>query len=210
VDHPDPVLAGDVDHLLKNSRSTHWVVGLPGKFSTSILGFGQESWIALQLLEEVHIRRQTHMAHVRPGDDESVGMDRIGRIGHQHRVARPHGGERQMRQPLLRADGDDRLAVRVQLNVETGLGTSADRLAQTRNAARHRVAMGVLTLRHLDQLVHDVLRGRLVGVAHAEVDDVLAPRSRLGLQLIDDVEDIGRQSLDAMEIGLGGNHGTTS
>ena len=52
----------------------------------------------------------------------------------------------------------------------------------------------------LDELVHDVLGRRLIGIAHSEVDDVLATRARLGLQRIDDVEDIGRQALNAREI----------
>jgi hypothetical protein len=100
----------------KNGSSTHSVVGLPGKFSTSIFGRGQESRMArLQLLEEVHLRRHAHMAHVGAGDDEAVGMDRIGRIRHQHGVAGAHGGQRQVGETLLGADGDDGLGVRVQL-----------------------------------------------------------------------------------------------
>ncbi len=64
--------------------------------------------------------------------------------------------------------------------------------------------MGVLAPSRLDQLFDDVLRRRLIGVAHAEVDDVLAPSAGLGLQVIDDVEDVGRQAFDALEVGVQG------
>src|SRR5436190_7731341 len=54
--------------------------------------------------------------------------------------------------------------------------------------------------RRLHQLVDDVLRRGLVGVAHAEIDDVLPSRSRLGLEIVDDAEDVGRQPLDPVEV----------
>src|SRR5262245_52103678 len=54
--------------------------------------------------------------------------------------------------------------------------------------------------RRLDQLVHDVLGRGHVGVAHAEVDDVLAAGSRLGLEVVDDGEDVRWQSLDSIEL----------
>ena len=44
------------------------------------------------------------------------------------------------------------------------------------------------------------LRRGAVGIAHAEVDDVLAARPRRRLHRIDFGEDVGRQALDAVEI----------
>ena len=41
--------------------------------------------------------------------------------------------------------------------------------------------------------------GGAVGIAHAEVDDVLAARARRGLHRVDFGEDVGRQALDAVE-----------
>jgi hypothetical protein len=70
------------------------------------------------------------------------------------------------------------------------------------DAARHRVAVGIGALGGFDQLGDDVFRGRLVGVAHAEVDDVLAAGASLGLQIVDDVEDVRRQAFDALEVGV--------
>lgn len=52
--------------------------------------------------------------------------------------------------------------------------------------------MRVAAFYGLDELLYDVLGRRLIRIAHPEVHDVLATRTRLGLQLIDDVEDVGR------------------
>ena len=126
-------------------------------------------------------------------------MDGIGGIGHQHRVARTHGSQGQVRQAFLGADGDDGLGLGIQVHVETALVPATDGAAQARDAARHRVAVGVATLGRLDQFIDDVLGGRPVGIAHAEIDDVLPARAGLGLQLIDDVEHIGGEALDSGE-----------
>src|ERR1019366_5503624 len=53
-----------------------------------------------------------------------------------------------------------------------------------------------------DELVNDVLGRRHVRVAHAEVDGVLAPCTRLRLEAVNFLEDVGRQPLDAVEVGL--------
>ncbi len=165
----------------------------------------------LELAEEVDARREWHVAHVGPGDDEAVGVDRVGRVGDQDRVSRTRRREREMGQALLRPDREDRLGLGVEVDVEPVLVPSADRPPQPRYALRHRVAVGILALRDLHQLVDDVLRGRLVGVAHAEIDDVLAARSGRRLELVDDREHVGRQPLDAAELfHLRGRHGKTS
>jgi uncharacterized protein len=59
----------------------------------------------------------------------------------------------------------------------------------------------VVALRDLNQLVDDVTRRGPVGVAHRQVDDVLARAARRHLQLVGDVEDVGGQALDAREFG---------
>src|SRR4029079_15998198 len=96
------------------------------------------------------------------------------RVGPEHRAAAAERGERQMRDPLLRPDGDDRFRVRIELDAPPALVPVADRAAQPRNALRYRVAVRVRALDGFDQLVDDVRRGGPVRVAHAEVDDVLA------------------------------------
>ena len=54
----------------------------------------------------------------------------------------------------------------------------------------------------LDELLHDMIGGRHVGIAHAEIDDVLAARAGLRLELVDLLEDVRRQSLDSVEIAV--------
>ena len=94
-----------------------------------------------------------------PAMTGAVDVDRIARVGHQHRVAAAERGEHQVRDALLRADGDDRLGVRVEVDVPAALVPVADRAAQPRNALRHRVAVRVAALRRLDQLVRRCARG---------------------------------------------------
>jgi len=50
-------------------------------------------------------------------------------------------------------------------------------------------------LHRLGELLDDVIRGRPIGIAHAEIDDIAAAGARLRLEGIDLGEDVGRQSL---------------
>ena len=84
-------------------------------------------------------------------------------------------------------------------HAEAALVISRLGLAQAGDAAAGRIAVGVGLGRDLGQLVDDVLRRRAVGIAHAEVDDVLAARPRRGLHRVDLGEDVGRQAPDAVE-----------
>jgi hypothetical protein len=98
---------------------------------------------ALQLLEEVDIRRHAHRADVGAGDDGAVDVDRVRGIRHQHRIAAVQRGEHQVGEAFLRADGHHRLGFRVEIDVVAALVPVADRLAQARNALRHRIAVRV-------------------------------------------------------------------
>jgi hypothetical protein len=64
--------------------------------------------------------------------------------------------------------------------------------------------MGVAALSGLDHLVDDVLWRRLIGIAHAEIDNVFATFAGGCFQFPSDVEDIGGQSLDARKFSHGG------
>src|SRR4029450_6962884 len=101
---------------------------------------------------------------------------------------------------LLRSDGDDGLTVGIELDVEAPAVPVADGDAQLVDAARHGVAMVLRLLRRLDQALHDVRWGRAVGIAHREVDDVLAGASRCLLEVADDVEDVRGKPLYAREL----------
>src|SRR5581483_2347691 len=154
---------------------------------------------ALQLVEEVDAGRHPYRPDVGTRDYGAVNMDRIAGIGHQHGVSMVEGGEHQMREPLLGADGHDRLGIRIQRDAESALVPVADRPPQPRNSLRYGISVGIVSLRRLDQFVDDVPRCHAIGVAHAHVDDVLPALARRRLQLSGDVENVRRESLDAWE-----------
>src|SRR5262249_17612180 len=118
----------------------------------------------------------------------------------------PEGRQDEVRDALLRPDRDDRLALRVEVDVPAPLVPVAYRAAQARYPLRHRVAVRVAALDGLDQLGHDVRRRRAVRGPHAEVDDVLAPAARGHLELGRDGKDVGRKARQARELGFGRGH----
>ncbi|MNL83750.1 hypothetical protein D3C87_2114840 [compost metagenome] len=62
--------------------------------------------------------------------------------------------------------------------------------------------MGVGPLGHFGELGDDVRRRGPVGVAHAHVDDVFATAAGGQLELGRDVEDVGREAIDARKAAL--------
>ncbi len=59
--------------------------------------------------------------------------------------------------------------------------------------------MGARVLHSLAKLVHDILRGRQIGITHAQIDNVGTRRSRRCLQTVDLFKDIRWQTTDFME-----------
>ena len=98
--------------------------------------------------------------------------------GHSTTSPGPIVIEHEVREALLRADHRDRLGVGIELDAVAALVPLADRGAQVGDAARRRVAVVARVARRLADLLDDVRRRRQVGVAHAEVDDVLAGAAR--------------------------------
>jgi len=109
-----------------------------------------------------------------------------------------------MRQTFLGTDGHDGLGFGIERDGVAGLIPVADGAAQARDAARDRIAMGVSASSGFHQFLHDMGWSRLIGIAHAEIDDVLAASAGLGLQLVDDVEDVRGQAFDALKVGVHG------
>ena len=64
--------------------------------------------------------------------------------------------------------------------------------------------MGIPTPGHLTQLIDYVLRGWLVRIPHAEIDDVLAAMTSSHLELVHLIEYVRRQPIDARKIGTHG------
>ncbi|MOA15580.1 hypothetical protein D3C78_1357450 [compost metagenome] len=151
----------------------------------------------LEFVEEVHTRHQRHRTHLGTGNHRPVDMDRVAGVGHQHRVALVEGGQHQVCQAFLRADGDDGFAFRVDVDLVAFLVPVGDSPTQARDATGGGVAVGVFTLGDLHQLLDDVRRGGAIGVAHAQVDDVLATAAGGHLELGSDVEDVRGETIDA-------------
>ena len=107
------------------------------------------------------------------------------------------GGQHQMRQAFLGTDSDDGFAFRVDVDLIAILVPARDRPAQARDTTGGGVAMGVFTLSDLHQLFHDMRRRRAIGVAHAQVDDVLATAASGHLQFSGDVENVRGETIDA-------------
>ena len=121
------------------------------------------------------------------------------RIRDEHRIASSQGGEHQVGEALLGTNRDDRFMVRIDERPVTLLVPMGNGPPQARNAPGSGVAVGIRALGHIGELGDDVRRGGPVGVAHAQVDDVLAAPARRQLQFGGDIEDIGRQPIDARE-----------
>ena len=126
-------------------------------------------------------------------------MDRVAGIGHEHGVAGRGDRLREVGQPLLRSQRHDDFGFGVEFNAEAARVIGCLGLAQARNAARRRVAVGARVGRGLCKLGHDVRRGRQVGIAHAKVDDVLASGAGAGLHGVHFREHVGRQALQAVK-----------
>jgi hypothetical protein len=161
----------------------------------------------LELGEEVDVGRDRHMPDVAAGDHRPVDVDRVAGVRDEDRVAAAKRCKRKMRDAFLRADGDDRLGLGIERDVVAPFVPMTDRPTQSRDAFRDRITVGVRPAHRLDQLVDDMFGCRAVGIAHPEVDDVLAASTRGHLELGRDVEDVRRQPRQALEIGTGnGRH----
>jgi hypothetical protein len=150
-----------------------------------------------------HVGRQ--MADRRARHDESVGMDGIARVRHQDHVAGAGDRLRQIGQTFFGAEGDDRLALGIEIDPKTAPVIGYMRPAQTLNALGHRIAMGARILHGFGELRHDMRRRGQIGIAHAKVDHVVAHSAGLGLLRVHFGEHVGRQALDAIEIVLHGD-----
>src|SRR5581483_8494528 len=98
------------------------------------------------------------------------------------------------------AQGRHDLGLRIELHPETTLVIGGLGAAQAGNAARGGIAVGPRLAERLLEFLKHVRRSGEVWIAHAEVDDVGAgiPRGRLGPVHL--LEDIRRQTADAVKI----------
>ena len=155
---------------------------------------------AFERVEERRRRLRGHRADHAAGHQKTEGVDRVGRIGHQHHVARRRDRLRHIGKTLFRAERGDDLGLRIEFYAEAARVIARLRAAQARNAARGRIAVGARAADGVLELLDDVGRRRQVGIAHAEVDDVGTRVARRRLGAVDLLEHIGRQAADAMKV----------
>jgi hypothetical protein len=105
-----------------------------------------------------------------------------------------------VRQALLGADHRDGLRIRVEVHAVATLVPLGDGGAQVRYAAGSGVAVVARVPRGLADLLDHVRGRRQVGVAHAEVDDVLAGAPRRLHQVDDLRQHVGRQAVQLVEV----------
>ena len=127
-------------------------------------------------------------------------MDRIGRVGDQHHVARRGDRLGHVGEAFLRAERRDDLRLGIELHAEPARVIAGLRAPQPGDALRGGIAVGARLADRLDQLVEHVLGRRQIRIAHAEIDDVGAGGAGLGLELVDLLEDVRRQAPHPVEV----------
>ena len=134
-----------------------------------------------QVVEEVLLRSEPHVAHLGAGEDRAPDVDRVRRARHQRGVARAEQHPHQVREALLGADGVAHLRVGVEVDAELALVEVGDGHPQLRDAPAGRVAVVARVAHRFDQLVDRDVGRRHVGIAEAEVDDVDSPARRASI-----------------------------
>ena len=110
-------------------------------------------------------------------------MDRIGGIGNEHDVSRPDRHQDEVREALLGPDHRHGFGRRIEVDVMATLVPLGDARAQIGQPLRRGVAVVARITGGLADLVDDVRGGRQIGVAHAEIDDVLTGAAARARQL---------------------------
>ena len=132
------------------------------------------------------------------GNDGGIDVDRKSRGRHQYRVTRAHQGQAEMRDTFLGADGADDFGIAVQIHTVVLLIAVGDFAAQAAQAVGRRIAVGLGVARHFAQFFTDGRGGRIDGVAHAEVDDIVSPAAFFHFRFVDHAEQVGRELVHAL------------
>ena len=155
---------------------------------------------ALERGKELGAGLRRHRADDPARHQEAKGVDRIGGVRHQHDVARRGDRLGHVGETFLRAERRHDLRIRIELDPEPARIIAGLGAAQASNPLRGRIAVGARLADRFDELVDHMLGRGQVGIAHAEIDDIGAPGSSLGLERVDLLEDIRRQTPHAVKI----------
>ena len=126
-------------------------------------------------------------------------MDRVARVGHQHHIAGRRDRLGHVGEALLGAQRGDDLGLGIELDAETPLVIGGLGAPQPGNSPRRRITVGAGLADGLLQLFDDMVGRRQIRVAHAEIDDVGSAIAGSRLGAIDLLEDVRRQTTDAVK-----------
>src|SRR3990167_1566158 len=87
-------------------------------------------------------------------------MDGIGGARAKDHIARIHDGPHQVPQSFFYPDRNDRLGLRIDIDLETSLVPARDGDPELVDSSRDRVAMVMRFLHRFDELCHNMRRGR--------------------------------------------------
>ena len=195
-DH-DPALAREVDEPLHEARVDDGGRGVVRKRDDHRARPRARALVRLaQVREHVLVGPHRDLHDRRAREHRREQMDRVARCGHERRVARLDQQPQQVREPFLRADRRDRLALGVERHPEPPRVQIADRLAQLGDPAARGVPVVARLRGSLRELRDGQLRRGDVRVAEPQVDHVLACPPELELQPLDLGEGVRRQQRD--------------
>ena len=152
----------------------------------------------VQIDEEAVVAAQRQEVGLAAREARQRRVDRIARVGAEHDVARVDEREREVRDRLLRSDHADDLLLRVERQAEARLHERRGGLAEALHPDVRRVAVRRRIARRLGQRGDDVRRRRQVGIADAEIDEVLPLLALLVLERVDAREQVRGQLADAV------------
>ncbi len=200
--HQDDVVGpGEVDHALHEGHVDARGGGVVRERQHDDPRLGPRVAVGLlHALEEVGVGADGDLAHVGARQVGPPDVDGVRRRRHQAGVAGLQQHPHEVGEALLGPDGADDLAVGVEGDAEAPLVERGDGLAQLGDAAAGGVAVVAGVAHRFAELVDGHVGRGQVGVAEAEVDDVLAGSPGLDLEPIDDGEDVGRHVRDPAEL----------
>lgn len=193
---PQVVAVRQLDDLLQELEVAHMRRRVGREADDDTFGFraGLLRQSFLDSLQELLGAVQRNVDHLPARDDHGPLVDGVAGVGHQHGIPldRVDDREHEMRETFLGPDHGDRLGGRIDPHVVLLGVPVAHREPETLDPQRLRVAVVLGVAGGLDQLLDDVRRGLVIGIAHPEIDDVFAPGACLIAQLGDFRENIRR------------------